>query len=244
MFGSYHLITLDEGKFVSKAVVALGWTERPSMAELQNYSAALGSPGRGVEFALFWTADDDPEMVEPVFVASLPVTMRWADYQLSRSSGQSFLDYLNQVSTVLATGESEEDVSVDIMRYMVNRIDMSPHESVNLIVKPPDASSVEYQELISRPGEIFMLLLYVEKHLSYHFVSRHPDIISLFLVLQPQIEGEAAFVMAETGSGLMAPPPSGPLQYRFRLGSGLPDQAVQQPAHLGNRQRYQGFIPL
>ena len=64
------------------------------------------------------------------------------------------------------------------------------------------------------------------------------------LVLQPQIEGEAAFVMAETGSGLMAPPPSGPLQYRFRLGSGLPDQAVQQPAHLGNRQRYQGFIPL
>ena len=133
MFGSYHLITLDEGKFVSKAVVALGWTERPSMAELQNYSAALGSPGRGVEFALFWTADDDPEMVEPVFVASLPVTMRWADYQLSRSSGQSFLDYLNQVSTVLATGESEEDVSVDIMRYMVNRIDMSPHESVNLI---------------------------------------------------------------------------------------------------------------
>ena len=66
----------------------------------------------------------------------------------------------------------------------------------------------------------------------------------LFLVLQPQIESEAAFVMAEAGSGLMAPPPSGPLQYRFRRGSWLPDQAVQQPAHLGNRQRYQGFIPF
>ena len=67
---------------------------------------------------------------------------------------------------------------------------------------------------------------------------------SEYLVLQPQIESEAAFVMAEAGSGLMAPPPSGPLQYRFRRGSWLPDQAVQQPAHLGNRQRYQGFIPF
>ena len=178
MLGSYRLITEDKGTFVAKTVVALGRTERPSMSQLQNYLPALGFPGRGVEFALYWTADDDPDMNLPVFVGSPSVTVKLADYNLSRSPGQSFVDYLNQVNPVLIPGESEEDVSVDVMRYIANRIDMSPQESMDLIVRPPDDSSVEYQELVARPGEVFMLLLYVEKHLSYHFVSRHPDIIA------------------------------------------------------------------
>ena len=46
------------------------------------------------------------------------------------------------------------------------------------------------------------------------------------LVLQSQMQGEASFVMADARSGLMAPPPAGPLQYRFRRGRGLPDQVV------------------
>ena len=177
MLGSYRLIIEDEGKFVAKTVVALGCPERPMMSELQSYLPALGFPGRGVEFALFWTADDDPDMNLPVFVGSPLITVKWADYNLSRNPGQSFVAYLNQVNTVLIPGESE-DVSVDVMRYIANRIDMSPQDSMDLIVRPPDGNSVEYQELVARPGEVFMLLLYVEKHLSYHFVSRHPDIMS------------------------------------------------------------------
>ena len=148
------------------------------MSELQSYLPALGFPGRGVEFALFWTADDDPDMNLPVFVGSPLITVKWADYNLSRNPGQSFVDYLNQVNTVLFPGELEGDVSVDVMRYIANRIDMSPQDSMDLIVRPPGGNSVEYQELVARPGEVFMLLLYVEKHLSYHFVSRHPDFMS------------------------------------------------------------------
>ena len=178
MLGSYRLIIEDEGKFVAKTVVALGRPERPRMSELQSYLPALGFPGRGVEFALFWTADDDPDMNLPVFVGSPLITVKWADYNLSRNPVQSFVDYLNQVNTVLFPGELEGDVSVDVMRYIANRIDMSPQDSMDLIVRPPGGNSVEYQELVARPGEVFMLLLYVEKHLSYHFVSRHPDFMS------------------------------------------------------------------
>ena len=66
------------------------------------------------------------------------------------------------------------------------------------------------------------------------------------IVLQPQILVEvfqAALVVAVAGPGLVAPPPTGPRQHRFAREDRLPDQPVQQPAYLGNRQRYQGFIP-
>ena len=70
--------------------------------------------------------------------------------------------------------------------------------------------------------------------------------VKMFLVLQSQILAEvfqAALVVAVAGPGLVAPPPTGPCQHRFVREDRLPDQPVQQPAHLGNRQRYQGFIP-
>ena len=69
----------------------------------------------------------------------------------------------------------------------------------------------------------------------------------LALVLQPQILAkvfQAALVVATAGPGLMAPSPPGPGQHRFVQRHGPPDQPVQQAAHLGNRQWYQGFIPL
>ena len=69
----------------------------------------------------------------------------------------------------------------------------------------------------------------------------------LVLVLQPQILTDvlaAALVVAAAGPGLMAPSPLGPGQHRFVQRHGPPDQPVQQAAHLGNRQWYQGFIPL
>ena len=50
--------------------------------------------------------------------------------------------------------------------------------------------------------------------------------------------------MAMADPGLMVPSPPGPGQRRFGPRHWPPDQPVQQPAHLGNRQRYQGFIPL
>ena len=178
--GSYRLIIEKEGKFISKPAVALGQTERPTVAQLQSYLPALGLPASGGDFALLWLADDDPEMDHPVLVASVPVTMKWADYSLDRNQGESFVDYLNKVSSMPSTSESKEEVSVDIVRYIFNRSDMSPQESMNSIVRPPHADSVEYEQLIARPGEVFMLLLYVEKHLSYHFVSRHPDISPLY----------------------------------------------------------------
>ena len=178
--GSYRLIVEDEGNFISRFIVALGHTERPTMAQLQGYLPALGLPGRGVDFALLWSADDDPEMSHPVLVGSASVTMKWADYNLGRNLGESFVDYLNKVSSVLSTGDSEEDVSVDILRYIFNRSSMSPQESMNLIVRPPHASSAEYERLITRPGEVFMLLLYVEKRLSYHLISRNPEIVPLY----------------------------------------------------------------
>ncbi len=179
-FGSYRLIVEKEGNFVSKSIVALGRSERPTLDQLQGYLPALGLAVGGVDFALFWLADDDPELNHPVLAASIPVTMKWADYNLGRNPGENFVDYLNKVSSVLSTGESEEEVSVDILQYIFNRSDMSPQESMNLIVKPPHEGSAEYEQLIARPGEVFMLLLYVEKRLSYHLVSRDPDIVPLY----------------------------------------------------------------
>ena len=69
----------------------------------------------------------------------------------------------------------------------------------------------------------------------------------LGLVLQPHILTEvleAALVVAVAGPGLVAPSPPGPRQHRFVQRHWPPDQPVQQSAHLGNRQWYQGFIPL
>ena len=71
--------------------------------------------------------------------------------------------------------------------------------------------------------------------------------VVVILVLQPQILAkvfQAALVVAAAGPGLMAPSPPGPGQHRFVQRHGPPDQPVQQAAHLGNRQWYQGFIPL
>ena len=81
----------------------------------------------------------------------------------------------------------------------------------------------------------------------YSLVTRVSDGQLMFLVLQPQILAEvleAALVVAAAGPGLMAPSPPGPGQHRFVQRHGPPDQPVQQAAHLGNRQWYQGFIPL
>ena len=141
---------------------------------------AFGLLVRGVDFALLWSADDAPEMNQPELVASPSVTMKWADYSLSRNPGETFVDYLNRVNFVLSRGEPEDEVSVDVLRYVFNRSDMSPQESMNLIVRPPPANSIEYEQLVSRPGEVFMLLLYIEKRLSYHLVSRHHDIVPLY----------------------------------------------------------------
>ena len=191
--GSYHLIIEKEGKFISKPIVALGQTERPTMAHLRSFLPALGQPVSGGDFALLWLADDDPEMEHPVIVASVPVTMKWADYSLEGNQGEGFVDYLNKVSSLPSTGEPEEEVSVDVVRYIVNRSDVSPQESMNSIVRPPHANSVEYEQLIARPGEVFMLLLYVEKHLNYQLVSRHPDIVPLYeKVAAAQSEGRVS----------------------------------------------------
>ena len=68
--GSYRLIVEEEGKYISRPIVALGQTERPTMTQLQGYLPSLGLPVYGVDFALLWLADDDPEMNHPVLVAS------------------------------------------------------------------------------------------------------------------------------------------------------------------------------
>ena len=178
--GGFSLIVKNEGRFISKSIVALGRTERPTIDQLQGCLPAFGLPVREVDFALLWSADDDSEMNQPVLVASPSVTMKWADYSMSRNPGETFVDYLNRVNSVLSTGEPEDEVSVDVLRYVFNRSDMSPQESMNLIVRPPPANSIEYEQLITRPGEVFMLLLYVEKRLSYHLVSRHHDLVPLY----------------------------------------------------------------
>ena len=64
---------------------------------------------------------------------------------------------------------------------------------------------------------------------------------SLFILAKVS---EAALVVAVAGLGLIAPSPPGLGQYRFLRWVGIPDETVEEPADLGNRQRYQGFIPL
>ena len=175
--GSYHLITENEGIFTSRAVAALGRSERPTVVQLQNFLPALGLPAFGVEFALYWVADEDTEMNCPVIQASVSMILKWSDYSAAKTTGETFVDYLNRVSSVLATGESEEAVTFDVLMYTLNQVGLSPREARKRVVMPPGDNAVEYEQLVTRPGEIFMLLLYVEKHLSYHFVSRHPDVI-------------------------------------------------------------------
>ena len=179
-FGSYHLIVENEGRFASKPVAALGRTERPTIARLQDLLPDLGLPGSGRDFALLWSADDDPDMELPVLVASVPVTMQWADFRLNRNQSDSFVDHLNKTSSMPSASRSEEEASVNVARYLFNRADVSPQETMRSIVRPPLANSVEYNQLIARLGEIFMLLLYVEKHLSYYLVTRHPNILPMY----------------------------------------------------------------
>ena len=73
-------------------------------------------------------------MNQPELVASPSVTMKWADYSLSRNPGETFVDYLNRMNFVLSRGEPEDEVSVDVLRYVFNRSDMSPQESMNLML--------------------------------------------------------------------------------------------------------------
>lgn len=175
--GSYHLITENETRYTSRTVAALGRSERPTMVQLQNFLPALGLPSPGIEFALYWVADEDTEMNCPVIQASVSMILKWRDYSAAKTTGETLVDYLNRVSSVLTIGESEEAVTADVLMYTLNRADLSPEETRKRVVMPPSDSLVEYEELVTRPGEVFMLLLYVEKHLSYHFVSRHPDVI-------------------------------------------------------------------
>ncbi len=49
----------------------------------------------------------------------------------------------------------------------VRKFEKLPRQAVNPAVSPPEENSIDYDRLVIRPGEIFMLLLYVEKHLSY-----------------------------------------------------------------------------
>ena len=204
--GSYRLIVERDGTFVSQSIADLGESRRPTIEQLQNHLPALGLPKPGVEFALLWSSNDDPEMNLPVLVASPSVTMKWADYYLERTEGESFVDYLNRGRTVLVTGESEEEVTVDILQFMLNRHDMLAEESMNRVIRPPSANSVEYEQLVTRPGEIFMLLLYVEKHLSYHLVTRHPDIIPLYEELRTaQADGRVSTEWFNTWWGKLEP---------------------------------------
>ena len=86
----------------------------------------------------------------------------------------------------------------------------------------------EVRALICSPSDHNRTIL-----LSSHILREFEKVFDIFtiitdgvLVLQSQMQGEASFVMADARSGLMAPPPAGPLQYRFRRGRGLPDQVV------------------
>ena len=177
--GSYHLITEDQGSYVSRPVAALGRSEKPTLTQLTNFLPALGLPAPGVEFALYWVSDEDTETKCPVIHASISMMMKYSDYRIANNTGEAFVDYLNRVGFVLTAGVTEEPVTADILMYTLNRVDLSPEEAQKRVVMPPVDNPVEYEQLVARPGEVFMLLLYFEKHLSYHFVSRHPDVIRL-----------------------------------------------------------------
>ena len=188
--GGYHLITEDQGRYSSRAVAALGRTERPTMPQLQNFLPALGLLTPDAEFALYWVSDEDTEAEYPVLCGSVSMMMKYADYRVAKPLGETFVHYLNRVSSVLATSATEEPVTVDLLMYTLSRIDLSPEEAQKRVVIPPVDNPVEYEQLVVRPGEVFMLVLYVEKHLNYHFVSRHPDVIRLMLELRTvQSEG-------------------------------------------------------
>ncbi len=179
--GSYHLITEDQGRYSSKPIATLGRTERPTLPHMQNLMPALGLVKPDVEFALYWVSDDDTEAEYPVLCGSVSMTVKFTDYRMAKPVGETFVHYLNRVNSVLAAVESEEAVTVDTLLYTMNRAEQSPEQARKLAVMPPSDNPVEYEQLVTRPGEVFMLLLYVEKHLSYHFVSRHPDVIQLLV---------------------------------------------------------------
>ena len=181
--GSYHLIIEDQGRYISRLVAALGRSERPTIEQLTKLLPGLGLLAHGVEFALYWMSDEDPEAKYPILSGSVPMVTKYSQYRSHEPTGESFVDYLNRRSSVLAAVESEETVTVDTLLYTLNRVDLSPEEAQKRVVMPPVDNPVEYEQLVARPGEVFMLLLYVEKHLSYHFVSRHPDVIQLIYEL-------------------------------------------------------------
>ena len=179
--GHYHLITAEQGRYSSRPVAALGHTERPTLPQLQNFLPALGLLRPGVEFALYWVSDEDMEAEFPVLHGSRSMMVKYSDYCVTKPAGETFVDYLNKVSSVLAAGATEEPVTADLLMYTLNRIGLSPEEAQRQVVMPPVDNPVEYEQLVARPGEVFMLVLYVEKRLSYHFVTRHPDVIRLML---------------------------------------------------------------
>ena len=189
--GRYHLITAEQGRYSSRLVAALGHTERPTLPQLENVLPALGLLRPDVEFALYWVSDQDMEAEFPVLHGSLSMLVKYSDYRVTKPTGETFVDYLNRVSSVLATGATEEPVTADLLMYALKRVDLSPEEAQRRVVMPPVDNPVEYEQLVARPGEVFMLVLYVEKHLSYHLVNRHSDVIRLMLELHNvQSEGQ------------------------------------------------------
>lgn len=63
----------------------------------------------------------------------------------------------------------------EVRNYFITRIldtlESAPDPAVINTVLPPEAGSTDYIENISRPGELFMLIRYVEKHLNYMLTS-------------------------------------------------------------------------
>ena len=177
--GAYQLIVQSGEGFLVQSVPQLGHSDRPSIDQLNSYLPSLGLLRPGVDFALYWSADEDSAAEYPVIVSSISVMQRWTQYQIDRALGQSFLEYLNQPAGT-APDQHGEKITVDVLNYMMKRVDMSPAESMARVVQPPDEHSQDYHQLVVRPGEIFMLLRYVEKHLSYYLVTRHLEIVDLY----------------------------------------------------------------
>ena len=101
------------------------------MVQLQNFLPSLGLPEFGVQFALYWVSDEDTEMNYPIIQASVSTMMKWSDYKLAATTGETFIDYLNRVGSVQATAESEEAVTVDFLMYTLNRADLSQRKPEN-----------------------------------------------------------------------------------------------------------------
>lgn len=180
--GSYFLIVENEGRFSIDQVASLGQSERPTMAQLQNYLPDMGLLGAEIEFVLLWASSDDPDMDQPVLVGSPELFRKWADYRIRREQGltKTFVEHLNSDDS--APFPSEDDVKgvADAVQYFLRSADESRIDSQRRIIMPPDPSSGEYQRLVTRPGEIFMLLLYVEKHLNYFLASWEPSLMELY----------------------------------------------------------------